>query len=280
MTYFTGLHPHIRSEDSVASRYWTAALLLLPCVIFKIISLKAAAVLFPALLLAAAGVHYLCGFIFQDRSKNSGWLRGILPFLSVLWFLVLPEKISFWPAVISFSFSLFLGYEVFGGLGAYAVNPVLAALIFTALFFPHENLNIYSGSSSFAIWNILTLVFLAFGGLYLGIRRKIRLLPALVFIVSVFAFSAVFARPIDFELLYCAFVFGFYLVTDSNTAPLKAGLHLFSAAWAGILMAGFILFGTAVLTAGAVSLALCGLAAPWLDSARFLGLKVKAETNG
>lgn len=280
MNYFTGLHPHIRSEDSTASRYWTAAVLLLPCVIFKIISANPPAVLLPALLLAAAAIHYLSGFLFSHRPKNTGWRQGIPPLFAILWFLVLPAKTAFLPAVFSFAAAFFLVYECFGGLGAYPINPVLAGLLFLSLFFPQENLTVYPAPGSFAVWNILTLLFLAFGGLYLGVRKKIRLWPPLIFIGSVLGLSAVFAKPLDFELLYCSFILGFYFVPDSNTWPLKAGLHSFAAAGAGVFMAGFILCGAEVLLAGAISLTVWNLFSPWFDSVHFLGLRVKAGAHG
>lgn len=255
MTYVTGMHPHIRSAETVAGRYWTASALLFPCIILKIISAWPQLFSFLSLGLAAAAVHFASGFLRPQRPQQSGWHQGILPLFISLWFLIIPVQVSFAASVSSFAFALFFIYEFPGGLGAYPIHPVPAGILFLSLFFPHENLTAFADPGNFNLWNALVLLFLAFGGFYLGAQKKIRLMPAFFFMGSVLLFIFSSGRPIDLELLCALFIFGFYIVTDSNVSPLKANTHLLTAAGAGICAAGLILLGAGVLPAYAISLA-------------------------
>lgn len=278
MVYSTGAHPHIRSADTLAGRYWTACAVLFPCVVLKIISLWPQVFLLLALFSAAAGIHFLSGFLSPGRPRNTGWRQGSLPLFIFLWFLISPHPVSFIASVSSFSFALFFIYEFFGGLGAYPLHPAAAGILFLRIFFPQEILTGFTGTEHFSIWNVLPLLFLTFGGLYLGIQKKIRLLPALSFVAAALLFPLIFARPLDLEILYSVFIFGFYMVSDSNVSPLKASFHFLSGAGAGILMAGLMLTGAGVLPAGAVSLAVWSLLSQAFDS-NFSAFKIKSEAH-
>lgn len=273
MAYAAGSHPHIRSNDSLAGRYWTAVVFLIPSAFIKIAGSWPKIFLLAALFLVTAAAHFILDAVNLSRAQNSGWRQGFLAVYILLWFLILPEKTNFGPAILSFLFSFVFIYEFFGGLGAYPIHPVLGGVLILRLFLYRESVNTILEPSSYFIWGCASLLPLAFGGIYLGIQKKIRLIPAISFIGTVIFLSWVSGRVMDIELFYALFIFGFYILTDTAVSPLKAGPHLFTALGSAFCMSLLMLLGGGIIGSGAVALAVWNLISQVLDSLSISGLK-------
>ena len=272
MVYSTGIHPHIRSSDSLAGRYWTASAFLFPSVIIKIVISWKQFFLLALLFCLTAAVRFSFGLMQPIRVKSASWRQGVLVLWIFLWFLMLPQKIFLPAAVLGFIFPLIFIYELFGGLGAYPIHPVLAGFLITHLFFPQESLSGILESGRFFILGCSNLILLALGGIYLGLRKKIRLIPAFVFIGSVLLSALILRVTVDLEVFYTALLLGFYVQTDTAVSPLKAGAHLISALGSGLCMTALMMLGKGVMLSGTMSLAVWNLTSQGFD---FLGLPGK-----
>lgn len=261
MAYAVGSHPHVRSAESLAARFWTPVFFLLPGVFIKIFSKSE--LVFP-LLAAAAGIfliHFLCSAL--SGLKPDGWKQGVLPLFIFLWFLICPASVI-WPGALIFPVVFFLTYESSGRLGAYTLHPVCASLLVTTLWFSKSFSD--NAAPSFFVFDVLSLCFLGLCGLYLGLRGFIRVFPAIVFILTSLVIAFMTRVPLDYNFFHTVLFFGIFILSDSSLSPLISRAHVSAALAIGGAAIFLGIFQKNILSGCVLAFSTYGFLAPFLDS--------------
>ncbi len=260
--------PHIRASDSVAAMMWKKGAALLPA--FIALTFLSKFEVFKSLGFSIAGALAAEGLAAAWlRKKNffqdfSGFLQALIYI-----FLISPA-LPYWMIFAGAFFGLFLGREVFGGLGSHPLPPALLAFAVLQISFPEAVV-----LSPFLSFPALSAAIFA-GGIFLisqkwcGWQTPVSFLGVCAFLFPAFGTSptAVFSG----EILFAAF----FLVTDLATLPLtKTGRFIFTTA-AAFLLAVLKKFDTG-FDAVVFSILIAGLLPPWID--RNLKPKTSAKIN-
>lgn len=176
-------------------------------------------------------VAILSEVILRKIFKNNiGPFNGSAVYLGILFSMLLPPTSPYWIVIFGVFLSVFIGREIFGGIGSNPFSPVLVGMAILELSWPsHLNVNLSSVNynlgfdfhspltalksagadytSKFSLFELgighqvggigsVAIIFLFIGGIYLLIRKVIRWEIPLYFALGVIGMAAVF-RAID-----------------------------------------------------------------------------------
>lgn len=236
--------PHIRKGGSVPWRMWTTVAALSPVSLTYLIAFGFQGLRILTVTVTTAVLSEL--LIEKILKKEIKIYDGSAVITGTLLALFLPPTLPSWGAALGAFTAIFLGREVFGGLGSYPLHPALAGFFFLTLG-PFEAF-FWKPPQTYHFFAVLTILL---GGLLLLTRRIIRWEIPLLYLGTFFLFGAgrvpFFSAPI--------FLAAFFLVTDPVTTPMSRAGERWSSFGSGAVTAFlFLWFPPAVAVATAVIL--------------------------
>lgn len=244
--YEVSISPHIHDEDSVNKIMWTVVIALIPAFIASLVFFGQDALRLVSIsVLVCVLSEYL---IRKMRRRDTTIHDGSAVITGILLAFCVPPTVPSWMIALGAFLAIALGKEIFGGLGMNIFNPALVARAILLAAFPvamtqwthpdgvthatalgmlaegaQEDLPMYYelfiGRVGGSIGETSALAIIA-GGLFLALRKIIRLSMPLLYIGSVFFLSAVLGRDPVFEILSGGLMLGaFFMITDMVTTP-------------------------------------------------------------
>ncbi len=126
--------PHIRKEGSVPRIMWTVAASLIPAGIAGVIIFGLDALWVTLAAIIAAVLSEWAFGIFTKRKITV--LDGSAVITGILLAFNLPSGVPLWLPIVGAVFSIFIGKQVFGGLGQNIFNPALVGRVFLMASWP------------------------------------------------------------------------------------------------------------------------------------------------
>jgi electron transport complex protein RnfD len=171
----------------------------------------------------ASGFAVLVEYVSQMAMRQPyRALDGHAALMGVLLALLLPPAAPVWVLLFGVAVSVFLGKQLFGGLGSYPMHPAVVGWLVLVLSWPNW---IYPvGMASVASATGTTVIVTAAGGLLLWARGWIRPQIPLGTLAGVAVFSLLFAGRLeggfaDQFLKGHVFLAAFFLATDPTCSP-------------------------------------------------------------
>jgi electron transport complex protein RnfD len=149
-------------------------------------------------------------------------LDGHAALLGVLLVLLMPPTVPVWVVLIGVVCAVFLGKQIFGGLGGYPMHPAIVGWLVLLLSWPNWLYPV--GTTSIAAATPVAVVMTALGGLFLWARGAIRPQISLGVLLGVAVFALAFAGRLeggfaDQFLKGHVVLAAFFLSTDPTTSP-------------------------------------------------------------
>ena len=264
--------PHIRGRTSTRSIMLDVLIALAPAFIASILIFGARAALIVCI---CAVTCVLCEFIFEKGMKkpitisdHSAIITGVLLAFN------LPVDIPIWQAVFGSAVAIILVKQLFGGLGKNFANPAITARIVMFLAFSvsmttwthHVEavtgatpLMLLAGGATDTLPKLTDMLLglrggalgetcalaLLLGGIYLIIRGVITWHTPVVYIATVFAFTALLGQDPVYHILSGGLLLGsIFMATDYVTTPQTSGGRLIFGVGAGLLTVIFRVYGS------------------------------------
>lgn len=236
--------PHIRKEGSVPERMWMTAAALFPVSLVYLMVFGSHGFRVLTVTVTTAVLSEL--LIEKILKKEIKIYDGSAVITGTLLALFLPPALPSWGAALGAFTAVFLGREIFGGLGNYPFHPALVGFFFLTLG-PFEAF-FWKPPQTYHFFAVLMILL---GGLLLLTRRIIRWEIPLLYLGTFFLFGAgkapFFSAPL--------FLAAFFLVTDPVTTPMgRAGERWFSFGSGALTAFLFPWFPPAVAVATSVIL--------------------------
>ncbi len=249
--------PHWHSKASVSKIYSQLIIALLPALIFAVYTYGMHAVRVITLAVASSVISEM----LIQRLFKKAWIitDGSSILIGLLFAMLLPPSVPFWLVILGAFLCIFIGKEIFGGLGSNPLNPVLVGWAILRISWPaylnfdlasvnydlgfdfHYPLTLLKSggaefTSDFSLLDLLlgkqvsgigatAVLLLLFGGLFLLFRKIITWEIPASFAAGVLIMSALFwagnstANPL-FHLLTGNVMLGiFFLSTDYSSSP-------------------------------------------------------------
>ena len=239
--------PHMRDNASTNRIMLDVIIALIPALIVSIVVFGARA----ALIVCVCVVSSVASeWIFRRAMKKTDTIRDFSAVVTgLLLAFSLPVGIPVWQAVFGSFVAIILVKQLFGGLGKNFANPAATARIILFLAFSVEMttfigpdaitgatpLAVAAGGGSLPSLTDMILgvrggclgetsaLALVIGGIYLLVRRVITWQAPVVFIATVFVFSAVLGQQPVWQVLSGGLLLGaFFMATDYVTTPITA----------------------------------------------------------
>ena len=252
--------PHIRATDSVLKIMWKTNAALIPAILGCLF-------LFPfnaLCILAVSCVTSVLTEIFSRSlfQKKQTSADGSAILTALLFAIMLPPSIPSWMAALGSFTAIFLGKETFGGLGSSLFNPAVVGFVFLRVCFPwafHPDFHAMAES---------LLIPILIGGLILIWQKLIRWEIPLTFLMALYVFSLSAGHGLQSNVLSgSVFLFSFFILTDSVTAPMtKQGRVLFSMAAAALTVLLSRLSSS--MESMSFTVLILNAAGPWFDYVR------------
>ena len=265
------ISPHIRNKTTTRNIMFDVIIALIPAYAASILVFGARAALVVIVCMSAC---VLCELIYQRAMKLPVTISdGSALITGVILAFNLPVGIPIWQAVFGSAVAIILVKQLFGGLGKNFANPAVTARIVMFLAFsvtmttwvPIDSVSGATPLSLLASGDIyelpsITKMFLGLhggalgetsalalllGGIYLIIRGVITWHTPVVFIATVFAFSAVLGQnPIYHMLSGGLFLGAIFMATDYVTTPQTSAGRVVFGIGAGLLTVLFRVYGS------------------------------------
>ncbi len=248
--------PHIHASESVTALFWKTAAALLPILCISIFYGRLDALRLLVFSVTGAVLGEWAGRkLFQ---KTLSIQDGHAVLMGLLLGLILPQEASSWQASLAAFFSLFVGKEIFGGLGAHPFNLVFVGLAFFYLNFPGARtaLIFQEGIPAWIAVGISCLIF--------GWQKIIHWEVSLLYLAAL-SFISLLAGLSPFQIVSPGILFAaFFILTDDITTPMtRPGLRLY-ALGAGVLSALLARFPSPLEGIGYAVLVM-NACVPWID---------------
>jgi electron transport complex protein RnfD len=224
MKFIVSTPPHCHDKSSVPGIHFNIILALLPAVIFGIFTYGIHALRVYALSISVALISEIIIRKLFKRSDTS--IDGSAILIGLLFAMLLPSNVPYWLVIMGSFLCIFIGKEIFGGLGSNPLNPILVGWTITRVSWPEYfnfDLAMVNYDTGFSFRYPLTLLknggteiisdfkpldlllgkqvggigaaaigLLFIGGLYLLIRKKISWEIPVSFILGVVVMSFIF----------------------------------------------------------------------------------------
>ena len=266
------ISPHIRGKTTSRLIMLDVLIALVPAFIASIVIFGARAVL---VVCVCAVTCVLCEFIFEKAMKKPITINDHSAIITgVILAFNLPINIPIWQAVFGSAVAIILIKQLFGGLGKNFANPAATARIVMFLAFsvsmttwvlPIDGITGATPLALIAKGQIEALpklsdMFLGLrggalgetcapalilGGLYLIIRGVISWHTPVVFIATVFAFTALLGQEPMYQVLSGGLLLGaIFMATDYVTTPQTSAGRVVFGVGAGLLTVIFRVYGS------------------------------------
>lgn len=216
--------PHWHVKLTEGRIHFDFIIALVPAVIFAVYTYGMHAVRVIALAMAAAVISEI--LIRKLFKRPMTYTDGSAFFIGLLFALILPPSVPFWLVIIGVFLCIFIGKELFGGLGSHPLNPVLVGWTIIHISWPaYLNINLAAANydlgydfyyplamlkkagieaiSDFSLVDLLlgrqtaglgasAIILIFIGGIYLLLRKRIAWEIPLSFAVGIVMMAAIF----------------------------------------------------------------------------------------
>ncbi len=163
--------------------------------------------------------EYGCQVVMRQpyhATNGHGALMGLLVTL------LCPPEVSAWILAFGVFLTVFVGKQIYGGIGAYPMHPAMIGWLILLLSWPHELFPL--GASSIGAANPIVVFFTVLGGIALCLSGYIRWQIPLGVLAGVALSSVLFSGPLAgsfFEQFTSGHVVlaAFFIATDSTVSP-------------------------------------------------------------
>jgi Na+-translocating ferredoxin:NAD+ oxidoreductase subunit C len=187
--------------------------------------------------------EYICQVLMkQPRHAING--HGALIGLLIVMFM--PPTIPWWVLMIAIIVAIFVGKQLFGGLGGYPMHPAMVGWLIVLLSWQYHIYPI--GMKSIAATNTSVIILTAIGGIVLWLRGYIRIQIPFAVLASVLVFSYLFKDKLSGDLIDQILtghvvLTAFFLATDTTTSPANKLAQWFYGIGMGFLIVLIRAFG-------------------------------------
>lgn len=292
--------PHVRSKNTTQRIMLDVFIALIPASAFGVYNFGV-----PALIRLLVGIFACVAFeaIYQKAMKKkvmvgdmSAAVTGLLLAMNI------PSTLPIWMEVVGCAFAIIIVKQLFGGLGQNFMNPALAARCFLLLAYTRpmtdfvidgvsaatplqmlkpggeavgvtDLLSMFIGTNNGVIGEISAMLLLA-GGIYLLIRKVIKIHIPLAYIGMFAAMTFFLAPGHQFDIIYTLMevcgggilLGAFFMATDYVTSPVTNKGKIYFGLILGVLTFLFRMFGPNA-EGVAYSIIIANLLTPFLDMA-------------
>ena len=254
-TFTVGSAPHWRTRSSITRMNYAFILTLLPTALVGAVA-HAFGSKATALDAAFGPLHPIVKTLVVEMGLNTGvlWLAGITgtvvlamgvgvlaeyvcqvamrqPYraadghgalMGLLVALLMPPTVPWWVLVLGVIFAIFLGKQIFGGMGGYPMHPAVVGWLILLLSWPHTLYPV--GMASIAAPTTAAIITTGVGGMALWLMGYIRLPITVGVLLGVALSTLLFQSRLDggvAEQILSGHVVlaAFYLATDSTCSP-------------------------------------------------------------
>ncbi|GMV41400.1 MAG: hypothetical protein AMXMBFR64_31160 [Myxococcales bacterium] len=164
-------------------------------------------------------VEYGCQVAMRQRYHA---MDGHGALMGMLLALMMPPTVPWWVLIIGVAAAIFIGKQLYGGLGGYPMHPAVVGWLVLLLSFPNHVYPV--GAASIAAPSELAVLATAVGGLALWWLGHIRLEIPTGVLVAVVLFSLLFGSKlhggvIDQLMTGHVMLAAFFLATDTTSSP-------------------------------------------------------------
>ena len=292
--------PHVRSKNTTQRIMLDVFIALIPASAFGVYNFGV-----PALIRLLVGIFACVAFeaIYQKAMKKkvmvgdmSAAVTGLLLAMNI------PSTLPIWMGVVGCAFAIIIVKQLFGGLGQNFMNPALAARCFLLLAYTRpmtdfvidgvsaatplqmlkpggeavgvtDLLSMFIGTNNGVIGETSAMLLLA-GGIYLLIRKVIKIHIPLAYIGMFAAMTFFLAPGHQFDIIYTLMevcgggilLGAFFMATDYVTSPVTNKGKIYFGLILGVLTFLFRMFGPNA-EGVAYSIIIANLLTPFLDMA-------------
>lgn len=292
--------PHVRSKNTTQRIMLDVFIALIPVSAFGVYNFGV-----PALIRLLVGIFACVAFeaIYQKAMKKkvmvgdmSAAVTGLLLAMNI------PSTLPIWMEVVGCAFAIIIVKQLFGGLGQNFMNPALAARCFLLLAYTRpmtdfvidgvsaatplqmlkpggeavgvtDLLSMFIGTNNGVIGETSAMLLLA-GGIYLLIRKVIKIHIPLAYIGMFAAMTFFLAPGHQFDIIYTLMevcgggilLGAFFMATDYVTSPVTNKGKIYFGLILGVLTFLFRMFGPNA-EGVAYSIIIANLLTPFLDMA-------------
>ena len=292
--------PHVRSKNTTQRIMLDVFIALIPASAFGVYNFGV-----PALIRLLVGIFACVAFeaIYQKAMKKkvmvgdmSAAVTGLLLAMNI------PSTLPIWMEVVGCAFAIIIVKQLFGGLGQNFMNPALAARCFLLLAYTRpmtdfvidgvsaatplqmlkpggeavgvtDLLSMFIGTNNGVIGETSAMLLLA-GGIYLLIRKVIKIHIPLAYIGMFAAMTFFLAPGHQFDIIYTLMevcgggilLGAFFMATDYVTSPVTDKGKIYFGLILGVLTFLFRMFGPNA-EGVAYSIIIANLLTPFLDMA-------------
>ena len=292
--------PHVRSKNTTQRIMLDVFIALIPASAFGVYNFGV-----PALIRLLVGIFACVAFeaIYQKAMKKkvmvgdmSAAVTGLLLAMNI------PSTLPIWMEVVGCAFAIIIVKQLFGGLGQNFMNPALAARCFLLLAYTKpmtdfvidgvsaatplqmlkpggeavgvtDLLSMFIGTNNGVIGETSAMLLLA-GGIYLLIRKVIKIHIPLAYIGMFAAMTFFLAPGHQFDIIYTLMevcgggilLGAFFMATDYVTSPVTNKGKIYFGLILGVLTFLFRMFGPNA-EGVAYSIIIANLLTPFLDMA-------------
>ena len=292
--------PHVRSKNTTQRIMLDVFIALIPASGFGVYNFGV-----PALIRLLVGIFACVAFeaIYQKAMKKkvmvgdmSAAVTGLLLAMNI------PSTLPIWMEVVGCAFAIIIVKQLFGGLGQNFMNPALAARCFLLLAYTRpmtdfvidgvsaatplqmlkpggeavgvtDLLSMFIGTNNGVIGETSAMLLLA-GGIYLLIRKVIKIHIPLAYIGMFAAMTFFLAPGHQFDIIYTLMevcgggilLGAFFMATDYVTSPVTNKGKIYFGLILGVLTFLFRMFGPNA-EGVAYSIIIANLLTPFLDMA-------------
>lgn len=244
-----GVSPHIRSKNSTQRIMLDVVIALCPAFIASVVIFGPRSIL---LTLVSVAACVLSEFIWEKCMHQPVTVKDLSAVVTgVLLAFNVPSTMPVWQLIIGDVFAIIVVKMLFGGLGCNFMNPALVGRIvmmfsfagnMTNYAYPANGIDVLSGATPLAhktalVWdNFMTLFLgnhggvigetcalaLILGGVYLLVRKVIKIWIPLCYLASLLVFSWAFGIKDPVVSLFAggAILGAFFMATDYVTSPI------------------------------------------------------------
>ena len=290
--------PHVRSKNTTQRIMLDVFIALIPASAFGVYNFGV-----PALIRLLVGIFACVAFeaIYQKAMKKKVMV-GDMSVTGLLLAMNIPSTLPIWMEVVGCAFAIIIVKQLFGGLGQNFMNPALAARCFLLLAYTRpmtdfvidgvsaatplqmlkpggeavgvtDLLSMFIGTNNGVIGETSAMLLLA-GGIYLLIRKVIKIHIPLAYIGMFAAMTFFLAPGHQFDIIYTLMevcgggilLGAFFMATDYVTSPVTNKGKIYFGLILGVLTFLFRMFGPNA-EGVAYSIIIANLLTPFLDMA-------------
>ncbi len=279
VTYSVGAAPHVRRRTGLGWMHSTIILALLPTAFLGAVGHSFGA-RSAELNAAPGGLSDIIRMMSVEMGIDSGplWLFGVLgtialaagfgalfeyvtqvamrqPYratdghgalMGMLLALIMPPTVPAWVLLVGVAVTVFLGKQIFGGIGGYPMHPAMVGWMVLLLSWPHHLYPV--GSASMGAPGAAAILATVAGGMFLWWRGLIRPQITLGVLAGVAVFSLAFAGRlqggfVDQFLTGHVVLCAFFVATDSTCSPANRRAMWIYGAGTGFLIVLIRAFG-------------------------------------